>query len=341
MTQESGHAWLPAVAVSRCVGSGGGDCDGLRYDRPTLRANEVGSLAEFSADGIQFGFSVFEGMRAYLADPAFLVFRARDHHDRLRASCTALALPCPAYDVFVEAIESAVRANWDAGAARSLYVRPVVFAAGGDIMPQRNATYVFAVLVKRFDPVVDAEGIGVLVEGGTPRTHPVFASVKTAANYTSSALAMRDAQAAGYDTLLWLDGDGHLQECTTMNVFLWLDGRFVTPKLGSILPGITRRTVMDLLAGMGEPVLERDIHISEVADALARAADLSMFTTSTALGVRNVARLRLGSADHVLDGKAPSAWSRVEEQYVLVTERFMEADDSYAAITSRSQIGSK
>ncbi len=330
MTWETGHPWLPSVAVSRCVG------DGTGYEQPRLTANEVGSLAEFSADAIQFGFSVFEGMRAYIADPTFLVFRAHDHHERLRASCAALALPCPAYDVFIEAIEQAVRANWN-GRATRLYVRPVVFAAGGDVMPRQSHKYVFVVLVKRFDPVL--ESMSVLVEESMPRTVPMFAAVKTAGNYTSAALAMQNARKAGCDTILWLNGDGHLQECTTMNVFLCLDGQIVTPKLGSILPGVTRRTVLDLLAGMGERVVERDIRISEVSDALAREEGLSMFTTSTALGIHKVARLRLGSGDHVLEGKVPSTWSRVEEQYSLVTERFTEADGSYSAIMSRSHRG--
>lgn len=330
MTSETGHLWLPLVAVSRSVG------DSAAYDQPTLTANDVGRLAEFSADGIQFGFSVFEGMRAYVADREYLVFRARDHHERLTSSCAALALPCPPYDVFMEAIEQVVRANSGGGATR-LYVRPVVFAAGGDVMPQRSHKYVFVVLVKKFDPVT--EGLSVLVKDGMPRTVPMFASVKTAGNYTSSALAMRDARNAGCDTILWLDGDGRIQECTTMNVFFGLDGQIVTPKLGSILPGITRRTVIDLLAGMGARVVERDIHIAEVSGALARRGGLSMFTTSTALGIRQVARLRMGSCDHVLDGKVPSSWSRAHEQYALVTERFTEVDDAYPVIMSRSHRG--
>ena len=327
MTSETARTWLPSVAVSRCVGDGAG------YGPPTLAGNAVGSVAEFGADGIQFGFSVFEGMRAYVNDSNLLIFRARDHHERLRVSCAALALPCPAYDVFVAAIEQAVRANRDHDSAR-LYVRPIVFAAGGDVMPQQSDEYVFAVLVKRFDPVL--EGLSVLVEGTMPRTVPMFASVKTAGNYTSSALAMRTARRMGYDTILWLDGDGHLQECTTTNVFLRLGGRIVTPKLGSILPGVTRRTVLDLLAGMGERVIERDIHISEVSDALARRESLGMFTTSTGLGILRVSRLRLGSADHVLDGGMPDAWSRLRQRYCLVTERFTEADGSLATLLSRS-----
>ncbi|WP_049558691.1 aminotransferase class IV [Nonomuraea sp. SBT364] len=330
MTWETGHPWLPSVAVSRCVG------DGTGYEPPKLTANAVGNLAEFSADGIQFGFSVFEGMRVFVTDPAFLVFRARDHHERLRVSCAALALPCPAYDVFVEAVGRVVRANWD-GSATRLYVRPVVFAAGGDVMPQRSRKYVFAVLVKRFDPVLD--GMGVLVEECMPRTVPMLAAVKTAGNYTSSALATRNARETGCDTILWLDDNGCLQECTTMNVFLCLGGQIVTPRLGSILPGITRRTVLDLLAGMGERAVERDIRLSEVTDALVRREELCMFATSTALGIQRVTRLRLGSGDHLLDGKVPRTWSRVEEQYAWVTERFTEANGSYPAIVSRSHRG--
>lgn len=329
MAWKTPHLWLPAVAASRYLG----DCTG--YEQPELMANDVGGLAEFSADGIQFGFSVFEGMRAYISEPAFQVFRARDHHERLQSSCAALALPCPPYDIFVSAIEQAVQANRD-GKSKRLYVRPIVFAAGGDIMAQQSSKYVFAVLVKLFDPAPG--GISILVEESMPRTVPMFERVKTAGNYTSAALAMRDASAAGWDTILWLNRDGYLQECTTMNIFLYLDGQFVTPRLGSILPGVTRRTVLDLLAASGERVSERDIHVSEVSEALARQKNLSVFTTSTALGIRTVKRLRLHSRDHALSDEVPDSLRRMEGQYSLVTKQFTQVASLYPAIMARSHI---
>ncbi|MCT9933012.1 aminotransferase class IV [Planotetraspora sp. A-T 1434] len=310
----SGHLWLPSVAVSRGADDG--------YERPALTGNAVGDLAEFGADGIQFGFSVFEGMRAYADGTSVLVFRARDHHERLRASCAALALPCPDYEVFTEAIEHAVCAN-DDGVTTRLYVRPIVFAASGDVMPLRDGRFVFAVLVKAFDPVI--ADLGVLVEEHMPRTVPMFAAVKTAGNYTSSALAMRDAHEAGCDTVLWLDGGGNIAECTTMNVFLFLDGRIVTPGLGAILPGVTRGTVLDLLAEAGEPVEERDVPLAELADRLAAGESVGVCTTSTALGIRRVSRLRLGSRDHRLEAKTPDAWQAMRERYAQATERFAEA----------------
>jgi branched-chain amino acid aminotransferase len=308
----------------------------MPYQQPALTANDVGSLARFSSDAIQFGFSVFEGMRAFVADQAFLVFRARDHYERLKVSCATLTLPCPSYDVFIEAVEQAVRGNWDGGVT-PLYVRSIVFSADGDVMPLRSHEHVFVVLVKRFDPVL--ESMGVLVEPSMPRTVPMFAAAKTAGNYTSAALATRDARQAGYDTILWLDEAGRLQECTNMNIFLMLDDRIVTPALGSILPGVTRRTVLDLLTRMGEQVVERDIRLSEVSDALERAQNLTMFTTSTALGIQQIARLRLDSKEYMLDGEVPAAWRCAEECYSLVTERFTEVGGAYSAIMSRSHRG--
>lgn len=124
-----------------------------------------------------------------------------------------------------------------------------------------------------------------------------------------------------------------------MNVFLILDGRIVTPTLGSILPGVTRRTVLDLLTQMGEQVAERDIRLSEVSDALTRAQNLSMFTTSTALGIQQVARLRLDSKEYSLEGEVPGTWRRAEEGYSLVTERFTEVGGAYSTIMSRSHQG--
>lgn len=306
---------------------------GSEYGPVALSANEAGQT-QFSADAIQFGFAVFEGMRVFVADGEYLVFRARDHHERMVASCAALGMPCPGYETFLEAIRLVVESNFD-GTARRLYIRPIVYAAGGWIMPRQNQSYIYAVVCTTFDP--DLDGLKILVETDQPRTVPAFSAVKTASNYASSALTMRQAQDLGYDSVLWLDGDGYLQECTTMNIFLHLDGEILTPRLGGILPGITRRTVIELLAGQGIGVVEKDVHITELVDAIDSGALSGMFTTSTALGVNNVTLLGHRGDEYRLTAAWPADLAAAKESYRALTEEFPSALVGHQA--DRSHIG--
>ena len=185
--------WMPQAAVSHYAEVKSG------YEQPVLSANVTNGQTQLSADAIQFGFCVYEGMRVYIVDNQYLVFRSRDHHERMAQSCAALAMPCPSYDTFIEAIKLIVECNYNEN-ARRLYIRPIVFAASGGIMPQQDQSYTYAALCTTFDP--DIDGLKVLVETENPRTVPAFSAVKTATNYTSSALITRQAQNLGYDTVL-------------------------------------------------------------------------------------------------------------------------------------------
>lgn len=322
--------WLPMAAVSHYseVTS--------EYGQPVLSTTAADGHTQLGADAIQFGFSVFEGMRVFVVGDQYLVFRARDHHERLARSCAALALPCPDYDAFVAAIGLVVDGNHAAHAGR-LYIRPIVFATGGGIMPQQDRSYTFAVLCTTFDPQLD--GLKVFVETENPRTVPAFATVKTATNYTSSALVMGQAKKLGYDTVLWLDRGGHLQECTTMNVFLRMDGQVVTPNLGGILPGVTRRTLIELLAARGCAVVEREIHITEVVDAMKNGGLSGMCTTSTALGINEVALLRLGDDEYKAGSEPSDVVAAAKEDYRVLTEEFPTGLAKLQTVADRSHIG--
>jgi branched-chain amino acid aminotransferase len=322
--------WLPRAAVSHW------SADRSGYDPPVASTNAADDRTQLSADAIQFGFCVYEGMRAYLRDDHYLVFRARDHHRRLEQSCAALAMPCPGYETFLDAIKLVVEGNHD-GTARRLYLRPIVYSGGGGIMPQQARSYTYAVLCTTFDPVVGS--LKVFVEPTSRRTVPAFSAVKTATNYTSSALATRRAQDEGYDTVLWLDGDGYLQECTTMNVFVHMNGEIVTPRLGRILPGVTRRTLIELLAEQERHVVEKDLHISELVSAIADGHVSGIVTTSTALGINNVASLRYRDDEVELGAEWPDAIAAAGQAYRVVTEDFPVGLLRHPRVAESSYVG--
>jgi branched-chain amino acid aminotransferase len=323
-------SWLRHVAVAHYSDAK------LDYDPPVASVNAIGGQAQFSADAVQFGFGVFEGMRVYLVDDQYVIFRSLDHHERMVRSCGALGMPCPSYETFVAAIKLAVERNFVAG-IEYLYIRPIVFATSGGIMAQQVRAFTFVVLCTPLDPYNG--DIRVLVDTQNPRTVPMFSSVKTAANYASASLITRSAQKDGYDTVLWLDGNGFVQECTTMNVFFYIRGQLCTPRLGGILAGVTRRTTIELLRDQGDNVVERDIHIDEVIDGVKSGELPYFFTTSTALGIDRVTHLKHQGSEYRIAGECPRHIRSANERYAMLTRGLKRGTGMHRVIKERSYIG--
>jgi len=324
--------WLPRVAVSYYSE------EKAAFENAIISVNGMDGHTQISADAVQFGFSVFEGMRAYVVDNKYMVFRSLDHHERMVRSCAALDMPCPSYETFIDAIRMIVEGNYDEAEGDLLYVRPLVFATSGGIMAQQHRAFTFAALCTTQD--IANGDIKVLVEAaGNPRTVPAFSSVKTASNYTHAGLITRRAQSEGYDTVLWLDGDGNVQECTTMNIFFCMKGGIFTPRLGNILPGITRKTMIELLREQGCEVTERDLHISEITDCIKSGTMSYIFTTSTALGISRVTLLRHLLEDHSIGREPPKSVSAAIKEYRRVTREFPLGLPAHRGIEKRSYLG--
>jgi branched-chain amino acid aminotransferase len=119
---------------------------------------------------------------------------------------------------------------------------------------------------------------------------------KTAANYAASLLAGQEAVKKGFTQVLWLDGveQKYIEEVRTMNIFINLKNEIVTPKLnGSILPGVTRRSVIEILKEWKMNVVERDITINELVDAYDNGNLIGVFGTGTAAIISSVGWLDL------------------------------------------------
>jgi len=118
---------------------------------------------------------------------------------------------------------------------------------------------------------------------------------KTPGNYAASLLAGERAHAAGYTQVLWLDGveQKYIEEVGAMNIFFVIDDEIVTPELnGSILPGITRKSVIELTKHWGQKVTERKISIDEVMDAHASGSLKEVFGSGTAAVISPVGEIK-------------------------------------------------
>ncbi|MFU0833327.1 MAG: branched-chain amino acid aminotransferase [Oscillospiraceae bacterium] len=263
---------------------------------------------------LHYGQSVFEGMKAYRAvDGRILLFRPDKNMARLNSSCERLCIPLIDEQFAEKAIEKLVSIEKDwvpHSDGTSLYIRPFIIGVDPHIGVHPAKHLIFFVICspsgayypEGLDPVkiyVEKNYVRA-VRGG-------MGYVKTAGNYAASLKAQDEAEKQEYTQVLWLDGveRKYIEEVGTMNVFFKIDGEIVTPALqGSILPGITRMSALELLRSWGMKVTERRISIQELAEASKQGKLEEAFGTGTAAVISPIGHLKWGDDVMVInDGK--------------------------------------
>src|SRR5438067_3574070 len=207
---------------------------------------------------VHYGSSVFEGVRCYVPSSGPAIFRAEEHIQRLldSAKIYRMDVPFTRYEL-IAAMVDLVKTNgvWPC------YLRPIIFRGYGDAGVSPNHCPVEAYIVNY--PwgkylTQDDSGVDVCVSSWTriaPNTLPALA--KSGANYMNSQLIKMEALANGYVEGIALDTNGYVSEGSGENIFVVRDGKILTPPLGaSVLPGITRDTVITLAREMGIQVTE-------------------------------------------------------------------------------------
>lgn len=250
---------------------------------------------------LHYGQAVFEGLKAYRTkDGRILLFRPARNIQRLNASDERMCMPALDVDFTVEAIKTLVKLDSDwipTAEGTSLYIRPFIFATDPYLGVKPSATYKFVIILSPVGAYYP-EGINPVkiyvedkyvraVKGGTGFT-------KTCGNYAASLKAQAEAAEKGYIQVLWLDGveRKYIEEVGSMNVFFKVNGEVITPSLqGSILPGITRASVIELLKDSGKKVTERRIAIQELYDAIEKGQLEEAFGTGTAAVISPIGEL--------------------------------------------------
>ncbi|MDY6824942.1 MAG: branched-chain amino acid aminotransferase [Thermodesulfobacteriota bacterium] len=254
---------------------------------------------------LHYGQAIFEGLKAFRTDAgAVQLFRPEKNMARLNASARRLCIPAFDEAAIMECMKQLIvlDADWVPSAlGTSLYVRPFIFATDPYVGLRSSYTYRFAIILspvgayypEGFDPVkiwVSRDYVRA-VRGG-------LGDVKTAANYAASLYATDVAHEEGYTQVLWLDGveKKYVEEVGSMNIFFVIDGELVTPALnGSILPGITRDSVIALAKKWGMPVSERRISIDEVFEAGRNGTLTEVFGAGTAAAISPVGMIKCGA----------------------------------------------
>ncbi|HSO19888.1 MAG TPA: branched-chain amino acid aminotransferase [Desulfosarcina sp.] len=251
---------------------------------------------------LHYGQGVFEGLKAYRnVRGGVQLFRPRENFKRLNASNRKLCIPEVDEAFALVALKKllTVEQAWVPGApGTSLYIRPTIIATDPFLGVRASFTYRFFIILspvgayyaEGFNPVkimVTKEHVRA-VRGGVGDT-------KTLGNYAASLLAGDKAHKAGYTQVLWLDGveQRYVEEVGAMNIFFVIDDELITPMLsGSILPGITRDSVIALGRSWGLTVTERKIAIDEVVQAGQSGRLKEIFGSGTAAVISPVGELR-------------------------------------------------
>ncbi len=273
---------------------------------------------------LHYGQAIFEGLKAYKTkNGEILLFRPEKNMERVNNSNDRLVIPRIDVDFGVQAIKElvGVDAGWIPDApGTSLYIRPFIIATDPYLGVRPSDTYKFIIILSPVGAYYK-EGINpvkIYVESNYVRAvKGGLGYAKTVANYASSLKAQVEAKHAGYTQVLWLDGieKKYIEEVGTMNVFFKIDGEVITPALeGSILPGITRMSTIELLKKSGIPVTERKISIQELYDAHASGKLDEAFGTGTAAVISPIGEFNWnGSSITVNGGKIGPVASKVYE----------------------------
>lgn len=261
-----------------------------------------------------YGQTVFEGLKAYATPSGDIqLFRPDRNFHRLNLSNERLCIPQIDEQFAITALKKllAIEKDWVPTAeGTSLYIRPFIFATEPYLGVAPSKNYLFMIILSPVGAYYK-EGINPVkiavenrfvraVVGGT-------GEAKTAGNYAASLKAQEIVEKDGFAQVLWLDGveKKYIEEVGSMNIFFKINGEIVTPQLtGSILHGVTRDSVIQLLKHWGLTVTERRISIDEIIEASENGTLEEAFGTGTAAVISPVGQLTYEQKDIVIsDGK--------------------------------------
>ena len=250
---------------------------------------------------VHYGQEMFEGMKAYKgANGEIFLYRPEKNMQRINQSNDRMCIPQIDEEFAVEAIKQLVLIDQDwipEGEGTSLYIRPFIFGTDNALGVHPSNTYKFVVILSPVGSYYK-DGLApvkIWVEDDYVRAvRGGMGYAKTAGNYAASLKAQAVSEEKGYSQVLWLDGveRKYIEEVGAMNIFFKIGDEIVTPELnGSILPGITRDSVLKVLTSYGQNASERRISIDEIVEAYKNGKLEEVFGTGTAAVISPVGEL--------------------------------------------------
>ena len=255
---------------------------------------------------------IFEGLKAYrTAEGKIQLFRPQENIARMNRSAEKLCIPHIPEDLYLNALKTLVEVDQDwvpSEPDTSLYIRPFVFATDAHLGVHVAHTYLFCIVTspvgcyypEGLNPVkiaIESREVRA-VRGGTGFT-------KCGGNYAASLHASDVAEKQGFSQVLWLDGveQKYIEEVGSMNVMFKIAGKIVTPSLakGTVLPGITRKSVIEVLKSWNYDVEERDLSVDELIAAAENGTLEEAWGTGTAAVISPIGKISYAGKEYVID----------------------------------------
>jgi len=260
---------------------------------------------------LHYGQQVFEGLKAFAGkdERDILVFRPDMNIARFNKSCERLCIPTLNPDLFMEQMSLLIRTDRDwipRTPGTSLYIRPTIIATDPFLGVRPSKKYLFFIILSPVGAYYPEgfEPVKIMVTDKYVRACPGgIGEAKTSGNYASSLLAAEEAHSLGFTQVLWLNAvdKASVEEVGTMNIFFRINDEIVTPALGgTILPGVTRDSVIRLARDIGLKVSERTISIEEVEEAAKNGSLQEMFGSGTAAVISPVSHFQYKGRNFVV-----------------------------------------
>jgi branched-chain amino acid aminotransferase len=261
-----------------------------------------------ATSAIHYGQSIFEGLKAYRnVQGEVVIFRPEKNAARFKESCKRMCMPELSEELFLECVNKVVDVDSDwipNKTGYSLYIRPFLFATDDYIGIKPSDNYKFMVFTCPVGAYY-SEPLRVKIEekytraavGGVGRA-------KTAGNYAASLYPAKLGRDQGYHQLVWTDAISHeyIEESGTMNIMFVINDTLVTPAedTDTILPGITKRSVVELAKSWGMKVEERKVAVKEIIDGIESGAVTEVFGAGTAATIAQIQTIGYNGKDYEL-----------------------------------------
>lgn len=244
----------------------------IYYNGEFVKASEAST--NLYGQSLHYGYAVFEGIKSYETENGTKIFKAKEHYDRLRRSAELMYIP---FEYTTEQLTALTYEVLERNGFTNAYIRPIVFCSPNMALSKGQQSYL-AIEAWEWTGGYLANKMRIKTSSfQRPNPQAFKVEAKVSGHYVNSILACQEAKDAGYDEALVLDANGYVAESSGANVFYEKNGTLYTPAKGSILPGITRATVMDICRQLDIPVVEKFFTPDEM-----RGADAAFFCGTAA-----------------------------------------------------------
>ena len=305
------------------------DAEGCWSD---LRVRPFGDLSISPAAAVlNYGQGLFEGMKAYrTVRERIVTFRPEANAERMQMGARRLGMPEVPTELYIEAIQTVVASNarWVPPMGKgALYVRPLLLGTGPRLGVSPAPSYTFVVYTSPVGPYFKGglSPISLLVSDRYHRAAPGGSGgVKAIGNYAPGMMPSKEAKADGYAEVIYLDAEHHrfVEEVGAANFFCIHEGRVLTSELtGTILPGVTRQSIIELARARGYEVVETRVDVD-----VALESD-ECFCTGTAAVISPIGSIRHGNRESVYNGGAVGPVSRELYEALTAIQQERAADE--------------